>query len=84
MGVNPESLAVTPDGSQVWVADTGPQTGEPSLGGISVISAATDTVTATLPLPGTDPRQIAFSPSGATAYVTTGSASSSSTPPPTG
>jgi YVTN family beta-propeller protein len=70
VGINPESLAVNPDGSQVWAADTGPQTGQPSLGGISVISTATDTVTSTLKLP-TDPRAIAFSPSGATAYVTT-------------
>jgi YVTN family beta-propeller protein len=70
VGINPENLAVTPDGSQVWVADTGPQTGLPSLGGISVISTATNTVTASLKLP-TDPRNIAFSPSGATAYVTT-------------
>jgi YVTN family beta-propeller protein len=71
VGQDPESLAVTPDGSQVWVADTGPQTGLPSLGGISVISTATDTVTSTLKLPTADPRAIAFSPSGTTAYVTT-------------
>ncbi len=71
VGFDPEDLAVTPDGSQVWVADTGPQTGLPSLGGISVISAATLKVTARLHLPA-DPRDIAFSPSGATAYVTTG------------
>jgi YVTN family beta-propeller protein len=71
VGINPQNLAVTPDGSQVWVADTGPQTGEPSLGGISVISASSDTVTSTFSLP-SDPREIAFSPSGATAYVTTG------------
>jgi YVTN family beta-propeller protein len=77
VGVNPQNLAVTPDGSQVWVADTGPQTdtgpqfGQPSLSGISVISTATDTVTSRLSLP-TDPREIAFSPSGSTAYVTTG------------
>jgi YVTN family beta-propeller protein len=76
VGFDPQGLAVTPDGSQVWVADTGPQTGgqqpgQPSLSGISVISTATDTVTASLSLP-TDPREIAFSPSGATAYVTTG------------
>jgi YVTN family beta-propeller protein len=71
VGLDPQGLAVTPDGSQVWVADTGPQTGQPSLGGISVISTATDTVTSTLNLPA-DPREIAFSPSGATAYVTTG------------
>jgi YVTN family beta-propeller protein len=72
VGINPQGLAVTPDGSQVWVADTGPQTGQPSLSGISVISAASDTVTSTFSLP-TDPREIVFSPSGATAYVTTGS-----------
>src|SRR3984957_5264453 len=72
VGVNPEGVAVSPDGSQVWVSDTGPQTGEPTLGALSVISAATNTVTATIPLRGTDPRQIAFSPSGGTAYVTTG------------
>jgi YVTN family beta-propeller protein len=71
VGVNPEGLAVSPDGSQVWVADTGPQTGLPSLGAISVVSTATDKVTATLKLSVTDPRQIAFSPSGGTAYVTT-------------
>jgi YVTN family beta-propeller protein len=71
VGYDPENLAVTPDGRQVWVADTGPQTGGPSLGGISVISAATLKVTATMRLH-TDPRAIAFSPSGGTAYVTTG------------
>jgi YVTN family beta-propeller protein len=71
VGFNPQGLAVTPDGSQVWVADTGPQTGQPSLGGISVISTASNTVTSTLSLPA-DPREIVFSPSGATAYVTTG------------
>jgi YVTN family beta-propeller protein len=69
VGINPDSVAVTPDGAQVWVADTGPQTGLPSLGDIKVISAASDTVTSTLNLL-TDPRQIAFSPSGSTAYVT--------------
>jgi YVTN family beta-propeller protein len=70
VGFDPQNLAVTPDGSQVWVAETGPQTGEPSLGGISVISTATDTVTSRLRM-WTDPRNIAFSPSGRTAYVTT-------------
>jgi YVTN family beta-propeller protein len=71
VGTDPTNLAVSPDGSQVWVADTGPQTGEPSLGDISVISTATDTVTATIPVPWTDPHAIAFSPAGTTAYVTT-------------
>jgi YVTN family beta-propeller protein len=72
VGFNPGDLAVTPDGSQLWVADTGPQTGRSSLTNIDVISTATDTVTATLRLPGA-PAQVAFSPSGATAYVTTAS-----------
>jgi YVTN family beta-propeller protein len=71
VGINPENVAVSPGGSQVWVADTGPQTGGQSLGGIDVISTSTDKVTNTLPLPA-DPRNIAFSPSGGTAYVTTG------------
>jgi YVTN family beta-propeller protein len=70
VGFDPQDLTVTPDGKQVWVADTGPQTGRPSLGGISVISTATDKVTAQRRLR-TNPQQIAFSPSGATAYVTT-------------
>jgi YVTN family beta-propeller protein len=75
VGQDPEGVAVTPDGSQVWVTDTGPETGGASLGGITVVSAnevspASDTVIATLSLP-TDPRELAFSPSGATAYVTT-------------
>ncbi len=74
VGADPEGLAVTPDGSQVWVLDTGPQTGDAptSLGAISLVSTSTDAVTATLRLPSTDPREIAFSPSGATAYVTSG------------
>jgi YVTN family beta-propeller protein len=70
VGFNPGELAVTPDGSQLWVADTGPQTGPSSPTAISVISTATDKVTTTLSLP-TAPAQIAFSPSGTTAYVTT-------------
>jgi YVTN family beta-propeller protein len=70
VGFNPGDVAVTPDGSQLWVADTGPQTGPSSPTAITVISTATDKVTATLPLP-IAPAQIAFSPSGATAYVTT-------------
>jgi YVTN family beta-propeller protein len=77
VGQDPEGVAVTPDGSQVWVTDTGPETGSPSLGGITVVSAnetnpAADTVQATVSLP-TDPRELAFSPSGRTAYVTTSS-----------
>ena len=70
VGFNPDDVAVTPDGSQLWVADTGPQTGPGSPTDVKVISTATDRVTATLRLPAA-PAQIAFSPSGTTAYVTT-------------
>jgi YVTN family beta-propeller protein len=70
VGINPDDLAVSPDGTQLWVTDTGPQTGPGAPTDIKVISTATDQVTATLPLPAA-PAQIAFSPSGATAYVTT-------------
>jgi YVTN family beta-propeller protein len=69
VGFDPGDVAVTPNGSQLWVADTGPQT-DSLLADIKVISTATDAVTATLRLPAA-PAQIAFSPSGATAYVTT-------------
>ena len=69
VGWDPTGLAVTPDGSQLWVADSGPQT-DSRLAGISVISTSSNTVTATLPLPAA-PQQVAFSPSGTTAYVTT-------------
>jgi YVTN family beta-propeller protein len=77
VGQDPEGVAVTPDGGQVWVTDTGPETGGQSLGGITVVSAnemnpAADKVLATVSLP-TDPRELAFSPSGRTAYVTTSS-----------
>jgi YVTN family beta-propeller protein len=70
VGINPVDLAVSPDGSQLWVADTGPQTGQGAPTEIQVISTATNQVTATLPLP-TAPEQLVFSPSGGTVYVTT-------------
>ncbi len=70
VGLNPGNLAVTPDGTQLWVADTGPQTAPNAPSGISVISTATDKVLVKLPLSG-GPTDIAFSPSGAQAFVTT-------------
>jgi YVTN family beta-propeller protein len=70
VGINPDDLAVSPDGTQLWVADTGPQTGAGAPTNIEVISTASDTVTATLALPSA-PQQVRFSPSGATVYVTT-------------
>jgi YVTN family beta-propeller protein len=70
VGLNPQDLAVTPDGSQLWVADTGPQTSASSPTEVSVVSTATNKVTRTLHVAGS-PSQIAFSPSGSTAYVLT-------------
>lgn len=70
VGLNPQALAVTPDGAQLWVADTGPQSAASSPTRVSVIDTAAKKVTATLPVPGS-PSQIAFSPDGATAYVLT-------------
>ncbi len=69
VGFMPTNLAVTPDGSQVWVADSGPQTSTSSLWDIAVIDTATNTVVSTLDVGG-DPTDVVFSPDGSTAYVT--------------
>jgi YVTN family beta-propeller protein len=69
VGFMPSALAATPDGSQVWVMDTGPETAS-TLYDIAVISTATDTVTARLHPVG-NPTDVAFSPNGQDAYVTT-------------
>ena len=61
VGINPDDLAVSPDGTQLWVADTGPQTGPGAPTNIEVISTATDTVTATLSLPSA-PEQVSVLP----------------------
>jgi YVTN family beta-propeller protein len=70
VGYMPEALAATPDGSQVWVVDTGPQTSTSPLWNIEVIDASTKTVTGHISLVG-DPTDVAFSPNGQDAYVTT-------------
>ena len=67
VALGPEFTAVTPDGSQVFVS---------SIHAISVISASSDTVTATIPIdsyvPGGDvARRITVDPAGAFAYVVT-------------
>jgi YVTN family beta-propeller protein len=69
-GLFPEDLAVTPDGKQVWVANTGPQTSPSSPTSVSVIDTAKKKVVATLPVKGS-PSQVAFSPDGTRAYVVT-------------
>jgi YVTN family beta-propeller protein len=70
VGFVPTSLTVSPDGQQVWVADSGPQTGPQAPSGISILSTATNKVTGHLRITG-GPQQVAFSPDGSTAYVTT-------------
>jgi YVTN family beta-propeller protein len=69
-GTFPQDLAVTPDGSQLWVANTGPQTQPDSPTSVSVIDTATKKVIATIPTAGS-PTQVAFSPDGSKAYVVT-------------
>jgi YVTN family beta-propeller protein len=70
VGFVPTGLTANPSGTQVWVADSGPQTDPQFPTGISILSTATNTVTGHLRIPG-GPEQIAFSPDGSTAYVTT-------------
>jgi YVTN family beta-propeller protein len=67
-GLFPQDLAVTPDGKELWVANTGPQTASSSPTSVSVINTATKKVVADLPVSGA-PSGIAFSPNGADAYV---------------
>ena len=66
----PEALAATPDGSQVWVVDAGPQTSTSPLWGISVIQHLNRHRRQAFNLVG-DPTDVAFSPNGQDAYVTT-------------
>jgi YVTN family beta-propeller protein len=70
VGLFPDYLAALPNGSQLWVADTGPQTATTSPAGISIISVSSNKVIKTISLTSA-PQQIAFSPNGAVAYVTT-------------
>jgi YVTN family beta-propeller protein len=69
VGLMPEAIAVTPDGSEVWVTEAGPQTSTTPIWGLAVISTSSDTVVRQLGL-SSDPTDVAFSPSGKEAYVT--------------
>jgi YVTN family beta-propeller protein len=62
VGHQPSGVAVTPDGSKVYVANTSDNT-------VSVISTATNQVTATVPV-GTNPVGAAATPDGSSVYVT--------------
>ena len=69
VGFMPQALAATPDGSQVCVVDSGPQTAS-TLWDIAIIDTSSDTVTGHIHPIG-DPTDVAFSPNGKDAYVTT-------------
>ena len=61
VGLNPEYLAVTPDGTHVYVANQVSNT-------VSVIGTATNRVVATIPV-GTFPVYVAVTPDGTKVYV---------------
>jgi len=72
VGINPEQVVVTPDGSTVYVTNNGRfvSSGEPHVGdSVSVISTATNTVTSTIQV-GRHPSGLAITPDGSTVYVT--------------
>ncbi len=73
VGQTPTGLAVSPNGSQVWVADTSvyslENSGGQSGGSVSVVATRTNHVVANISLPG-GPIDVAFSPNGLTAYAT--------------
>jgi DNA-binding beta-propeller fold protein YncE len=68
VGPVPTGLAVTPDGGQIWVADSD-VAGIDEPGSVSVVSARTDSLVATITV-GPNPIDVAFSPDGRRAYVT--------------
>ena len=61
VGSAPTGVAVTPDGSRVYVTNFQDNT-------VSVIATASNTVTATIPL-GNNPFGVAVTPDGSTVYV---------------
>jgi YVTN family beta-propeller protein len=68
VGNYPVAVRVTPDGQSAWVANADSST-------ISIISLASKTVVATIPLPQfngdpAEPNGVVFTPDGSTAYVT--------------
>lgn len=70
VGLFPDELAIAPNGAQVWVADTGPQTSGSPVYGLSVINTKTYKVVASMPLTAS-PTDVVFAPSGRRVYVTT-------------
>jgi trimeric autotransporter adhesin len=61
VGILPYDLAITPDGSQLYVVNA-------KSNNVSVINTSTNTLTATIPV-GNAPQSIAVTPDGSTVYV---------------
>ena len=72
VGMNPVAIAITPDGSKIFVVNSYSQKAQldptSTTGTISVISTSTNTVTATINT-GFDPFGIAISPDGTKAFI---------------
>jgi len=70
VGIRPSGISITPDGTRVYVTNSGSTIAD--IDSISVIATSTDTVTVTTPLgPNTAPGGIAVTPDGTRAYFTT-------------
>jgi YVTN family beta-propeller protein len=74
VGSNPQSVAVTPDGTYAYVVNSASNTSPfcpfgSNPGSVSVVSTLTNTVVATIPL-GDAPAGVAIAPNGTSAYVT--------------
>jgi YVTN family beta-propeller protein len=62
-GPGTEGIAISPDGQEVWAASR-------LDGKISVISTDTDTIVATFPSGGTEPKRMSFTPDGSQVWIT--------------
>jgi len=78
VGTEPTGVAVTPDGSRVWVANSNYSHGH--YGSISVIDTISNSVVGTISITAGNPVAVAISPDGTTAYVTTDNGCSSTCP----
>jgi phospholipase C len=70
VGTDPQDLTVTPNGKQLWVANTGPQTDPGWKSALTVINASTDKRIGRIALAG-GPTHVAASPNSKEVYVTT-------------
>ncbi|HEY3686120.1 MAG TPA: alkaline phosphatase family protein [Streptosporangiaceae bacterium] len=69
VGVYPHGVAASPDGTRVYVANTGPDTGRGGSRTVSVLDTASEKVVATFTA-GEGPHRVVVSPDGHRLYVT--------------